>query len=110
MNSKDYNLLSSMVNERLSSSTYSLLNLTLLSTGWLTTVVIETSIVKVWTCKGMISKLVPPPSGLISLIISYTTYGVARTLLLVPISINTKLGGSYLKSGKTIWQACSSSW
>ncbi len=39
----------------------------------------------------MISKLVPPPSGLISLIISYTTYGVARTLLLVPISINTKL-------------------
>jgi hypothetical protein len=34
--------------------------------------------------------------------ISYTTDGVARILLLVPISINTKLGGFYLKSGKDI--------
>jgi hypothetical protein len=51
----------------------------------------------------MISKHVPPLSGLIGLVIGCTTNGVTRTLLLVPISTYTKLGGSYLKSGKTIW-------
>jgi uncharacterized membrane protein len=52
----------------------------------------------------MISKLVPPLNGLIGLVMATccTTYGVVRTLLLVPISINTKLGGSYLKLGKAI--------
>ncbi len=101
-NSKDFNLLSSIVYEGLTGSSYFLLNLSPPSTGWLTIVVIETSIIKIWTCKGMISKLVPPLSGLTSLITS-NTYGVDRTLLLVPIFINTKLGGSYLKLGKAIW-------
>jgi hypothetical protein len=50
----------------------------------------------------MISKPVPPFSGLISLVIGCTIDGIARTLLLVPISIDTKLEGSYLKLGKTI--------
>jgi hypothetical protein len=51
----------------------------------------------------MISKLVPPLSGLIDLVIGYTIDGIAGTLLLVPISIDTKFDGSYLKSGKAIW-------
>jgi hypothetical protein len=34
--------------------------------------------------------------------IGYTTNGVARTLLLVPISIDTKVRGLYLKSRKAI--------
>jgi hypothetical protein len=51
----------------------------------------------------MISKPIPPLSGLISLIIGCTIDGVAKTLLLVPISIDTKLGGSYLKSRKAAW-------
>jgi hypothetical protein len=50
----------------------------------------------------MISKHVPPLSGLTSLIISYTTNGTVGTLLLVPISTDTKLEGSYLKSRKAI--------
>ncbi len=50
----------------------------------------------------MISKPIPPLSGLTSLITSYTTYGVIGTLLLVPISIDTKLKGSYLKSWKAV--------
>jgi hypothetical protein len=32
-------------------------------------VVTKISIIKIWTCKGMICKLVPPLSGLIGLII-----------------------------------------
>jgi len=65
-------------------------------------VVIGTCIVKFWTGKGMISKHVPPLNGLIGLVTSYTTNGITATLLLVPISTNTKLGGLYLKSNKTI--------
>jgi hypothetical protein len=63
-----------------------------------------TCMVKVWTCKGMISKHVIPLSGLIGFVItiSCTTNGVARTLLLVPISIDTKLRGPYLKSSKVV--------
>jgi hypothetical protein len=41
----------------------------------------------------MIYKLVPPLSGLIGLITGCIIDGVAGTLLLVPISIDTKLGG-----------------
>jgi hypothetical protein len=65
--------------------------------------------VKVWTCKGMISKPIPPFNGLIGLVlaIGYTTYGVIGTLLLVSILTYTKLGGSYLKLGKTVRYACS---
>ncbi len=51
----------------------------------------------------MISKLVPPFSGLTGLVTSCTINGVAIILLLVPISTNTKLGGSYLKLGTTFW-------
>jgi hypothetical protein len=58
-----------MVNERLTGSTYSLSNLSLPSIGWLTIVVTETCIVKVWTSKGMIYKHVAPLSGLTSLVI-----------------------------------------
>ncbi len=93
MNSKDSNLLFSMVNEGLTCSTCSLSNLSLLSIVWLTTMVIETSIVKIWIGKGMILKLVPPLSGLTNLVTSCTTNGVVGTLLLVPISTYTKLGG-----------------
>jgi len=50
----------------------------------------------------MIYKPIPPLSGLISLVTSCTIDGIARTLLLVPISTNTKLGGSYLKLGKVV--------
>jgi hypothetical protein len=50
----------------------------------------------------MIYKLVSPFNGLTSFIIGCTIDGVTSTLLLVPISIDTKLGGSYLKSRKTI--------
>jgi hypothetical protein len=46
----------------------------------------------------MISKHVPPLSGLIGLITSYRTVGVARVLLLVLVSTYTKLRGLYLKS------------
>ncbi len=61
-----------------------------------------TSMEKVWTSKGMISKCIPPLSGLIGLVmtIGCMTNGDVGTLLLVPISTNTKLGGSYLKLGK----------
>jgi hypothetical protein len=51
----------------------------------------------------MISKLVPPLSGLTGLVTGYTIDGIARTLLLVPISIDTKFGGSYLKLRKVVW-------
>jgi hypothetical protein len=52
---------------------------------------------------AIISKLVPPLNGLISLLITcYILNGVVVTLLLVPISINMKLGGSYLKLGKAV--------
>jgi len=59
----------------------------------------------------MISKLVPPLNGLTSLVmvISCTIDGVIRTLLLVLISIDTKLRSSYLKLGEAVWYACSSS-
>jgi hypothetical protein len=50
----------------------------------------------------MISKHVPPLSGLSGLIIGYTTNGIVGTLLLVPISTYTKLEGSYLKSRKVV--------
>jgi len=52
----------------------------------------------------MITKPIPPLTGLTSLVmaIGCTTNGIARTLLLVPISIDSKLRGLYLKSGKTI--------
>ncbi len=100
MNSKYYNLLSSMVNERLTSSTCSLLNLSLPSTGWLTTMVTGTCIIKVWIGKGMIFKHVPPLSGLTGLITGCTIDGVSRILLLIPITIDTKLKGLYLKSRK----------
>jgi hypothetical protein len=50
----------------------------------------------------MISKLVTPLSGLIGLIRGSTVDGVAGTLLLVPISTNTKLNGLYLKLGKIV--------
>jgi hypothetical protein len=60
----------------------------------------------------MISKSIPPLSGIICLVmaISYIINVVDRTLLLVPISIDMKLGGLYLKLGKMIWYACSSNW
>ncbi len=51
---------------------------------------------------GMILKLVPPLSGLIDLVTGCTIVGVDGTLLLVPISTNTKLNGSYLKLEKVI--------
>jgi len=95
--------LSNIVYEGLTCSSCFLLDLSLPSIGWLTTVVTRTSIIKVWIGKGMISKLVPPLNGLTSLVVGYTTDGVTRILLLVPISINTKLGGSYLKSRKVVW-------
>jgi hypothetical protein len=52
----------------------------------------------------MIFESIPPFSGIISLVmvIGYTIDGVARTLLLVPISIDMKPRGLYLKSRKTI--------
>jgi hypothetical protein len=91
-----------MVNERLTSSTCSLSNLSLPSISWLTIVVTGTSIIKVWTSKGMIYKLVPPLSGLTSLITSCTIDGVIGILLLVPISTYTKFRGSYLKLRKVV--------
>ncbi len=86
-----------MVYVGLTCSSYFLSNLSLPSIGWLIIMVIGINIVKVWTSKGMISKLVPPLCGLTSLITCYTIDGVAGILLLVPISIDTKLNGSYLK-------------
>jgi hypothetical protein len=50
----------------------------------------------------MILKHVPPFNGLIDLITGCTTYGIVGTLLLVPISTNIKLEGSYLKSRKIV--------
>jgi hypothetical protein len=82
-------------------SSYFLSYLPLPSIGWLTTLGIETCMVKVWIGKGMILKLVPPLSGLTGLVTSCTIDGVVGILLLVPISTYTKFGGSYLKSGKT---------
>jgi hypothetical protein len=41
---------------------------------------------------------------------NFTIDGVVGTLPLVPISIDTKLGGSYLKLGKAFQYACSSNW
>jgi hypothetical protein len=79
-----------MVNERLTSSTYSLLDLSLPSTGWLTIVVIRTCIVKVWIGQGMIFKLVPPFDGLTSLLIGCTIDGVIGTMLTsfsIPIKV-----------------------
>jgi len=60
----------------------------------------------------MLSKLVPPFSGLIGLVMTTccTIDGVVGTILLVPISANMKLGGSYLKLTKTIRYACNSGW
>jgi hypothetical protein len=100
--SKDSNLLSNIIYEGLIGSSYFLSGLSLPSTCWLTTMVTRTDIVKVWIGKGMIYKLVSPFNGLTSFIIGCTIDGVTSTLLLVPISIDTKLGGSYLKSRKTI--------
>ncbi len=90
------------MNEWLTSSSCFLSDFSLPSTGWLTTIVTKTSIIKVWTSKGMISKLVPPLSGLIGLKIGCTIDGVIGILLLVPISTYTKLRGSYLKLGKVV--------
>ncbi len=92
------------MNEGLTSSTCSLSNLSLSSTCLLTIVVTGIGIIKVWTCKNMILKPIPPLSGLIGLVmaIGYTTNGVVGTLILDPISIDTKLGGLYLKLGKAI--------
>jgi hypothetical protein len=52
----------------------------------------------------MISKHVPPFNGLTSLVMATccTADDVVGTLLLVPISIDTKLKGSYLKSRKVV--------
>ncbi len=102
-NSKYSNLLSNITYEWLTGSSYFLSDLSLPSTSWLTIVVTKIGIIKVWTCKGMISKLVPPLKGLIGLVTSCTIDGVAEILLLVSISTYTKLGGSYLKLGKAIW-------
>jgi hypothetical protein len=46
---------------------------------------------KIQIGKGMVSKPIPPLSGLTGLVmaIGCTTDGIARILLLVPISINT---------------------
>ncbi len=63
--------------------------------------------------KSMISKLVPPLNGLVNLVVilGCTTNGdVFVTLILVLISTDTKLNGSYLKSRKAIQYACSSNW
>ncbi len=67
-------------------------------------VITWTCIVKVWTCKGIIFKHVPPLNGITSLVVTtcYILDGVVVAFLLVPISINTKLGGSYLKSRKVV--------
>jgi hypothetical protein len=53
----------------------------------------------------MIFKLGQPLSGLTSLVMATccTIDGVIGTLLLVLISTYTKLGGSYLKLGKSVW-------
>jgi hypothetical protein len=60
----------------------------------------------------MISKLVPLLNGLTSLIttIDCILVDVAGVLLLILISTNMKLKGSYLKSRKVIRYAYSSSW
>ncbi len=101
--------LSNIINEI---STCSLIEMTLFSTGLIVVVIMWMGTKKNWTCKGMIYKLVPPPSGLISLVVatSCTTHGVVGVLLLVPISTYTKLSDLYWKSGKAIWYAHSSNW
>jgi len=48
----------------------------------------------------MISKLVPPLNGLTGLVTSCTTNGVTGTLLLVLISMDTKLKGLQWNQGK----------
>ncbi len=71
----------------------------------------STSIIKVITGKGMISKHVPPLMGLIGLVITCCSLGLGPkvndvalvVLVLVLISIDTKEGGSYLKSKKAVW-------
>jgi hypothetical protein len=50
----------------------------------------------------MISKLIPPSSGLTGLVIGCTIDGVVGTLLLVPISIDMKLGDLYLNVRRAI--------
>jgi hypothetical protein len=102
MNSKDSNLLTSMVNEGLTCSTYSLSDLSPPSTSWPIIMVIGIGIVKVWTSKGMIYKHVPPLSGLIGLVTSCIIDGVVRIMLLVLVSTYTKLKGLYLKSRKAV--------
>jgi hypothetical protein len=66
-----------------------------------------TCTVKVTTCKSMISQHVPPLMGLIGLVVTTSCClgsnpkvdDVALVIfMLVPISTNTKKGGSYLKS------------
>ncbi len=93
-------------------STCSLIDLLLLSIGLIVLVITWTCIVKMWIGKGMISKHVPPLSGLIGLVVATccTTNGVASALVLVPISINTKLGGLNLKLREVVRCTCSSSW
>ncbi len=88
-----------MVNKGLIGSPYSLSNLSLPFTSSLTIVATKIDIVKVWTCKGMVSKHVPSFSRLTGLLraTSCTADGVAGILLLVPISIDTKLGGFVLE-------------
>jgi hypothetical protein len=60
--------------------------------------------IRVWTCEDMISKHVPPLSGLTSLITTTgcSTVGVDNVLLLILISTYKKLRGSYLKSRKAV--------
>jgi hypothetical protein len=50
----------------------------------------------------MIFKPVPPFNELTSLVTGCIIDGVVGTLPLVPISIDTKFGGSYLKLGKVV--------
>ncbi len=111
-NSKGPIPLSSIVNEGSKGSTYSLTNFSPPFISLVVTMVTWTCMVKIWTCKGTISKHVPPLSGLIGLILatSCTTNVVVSILLLVLISTYTKLRGLYLKLGKVVWYTCSSSW
>ncbi len=102
-NSKDSNLLSSIMYEGLTCSSCFLLDLSLPSTCWPTIFVTRIGIIKVWIGEGMSSKHVPPLSGLAGLVTNYTIDGIVEILLLVPISIDMKLGGSYLKSRKIVW-------
>jgi hypothetical protein len=51
-----------------------LLDFSLPSIGWLTTLITKVGIIKVWIGKGMISKHVPPLSGLTSLVTCCMTH------------------------------------